>query len=106
MKARSVVFAHIQHPATIFGLPPLLSIISMTAGAVAYVLSVIAGAVPIALIVAALVTALGLFKTYRLGRIDRHVESVFLTAINFWGLSSHRGLLTGAFPRRSHGGRS
>nr|CAM76820.1 membrane protein [Magnetospirillum gryphiswaldense MSR-1] len=109
MKARSVIFTHVQYPMTIFGLPPILTILSLAGGAVAYVVLVLAGAVPIALIGAAVVTVIGLVKTHRLGRTDRHIESAVLSTFKFWGFSSRRGLLTGAFPKqRSHtaGGRS
>ncbi|MCA1908956.1 MAG: hypothetical protein LDL39_11405 [Magnetospirillum sp.] len=108
MKARSVIFTHQQFPPSIFGLPPMLAIGSCAAGAVAYIATVIAGFVPVALIVASLVTVIGLVKAYRLGKADRHVESVFLTTLKFWGFNSTcRGLTTGAPPERSHqGGRS
>ncbi len=106
MKARSVVFTHTQYPVAIFGLPPILAILSVAAGAVAFLATILAGAVPVSMIVLVLVAAPLLWRSHRLGQADRHIESVFLTAIAFWGLSSRRWLLTGAFPKRSHGGRS
>jgi hypothetical protein len=106
MKARSVVFTHTQYPLAIFGLPPILAILSVAAGAVAFLATILAGAVPIAMFVLVLVAAPLLWKSHRKGQADRHVETVFLTALTFWGLSSRRWLLTGAFPKRSHGGRS
>lgn len=105
MKARSVIFTHQQFPMTIFGIPPFMAGLSAVAGVVVYLLTVLLGLIPISLLTGALVAAIGLFRAYRLGRRDRHVESVALTAFTFWGFSSLRGLLTGAFPR-SHGGRS
>jgi hypothetical protein len=106
MKARSVIFTHQQAPMTIFGIPPLMAGLSMVAGVIMYLVTLLLGLLPISLITGAIVAIVGLFKAYRLGRRDKHVESVFLTAFAFWGFSSHRGLLTGACPQRSHGGRS
>jgi type IV secretory pathway VirB3-like protein len=93
MKARSVILTHTQHPAAIFGMPPILAVLAMSAGAV-----------PVAMIVLAAVTVPLLYKARKMGEADRHVETVFLTALSFWGLSSRRWLLTGAFPKRSRGG--
>ncbi|OAN46164.1 hypothetical protein [Magnetospirillum moscoviense] len=106
MKARSVVFTHTQHPVAIFGMPPILAILSVAAGAVAFLVTILVGAVPISMIVLVLVTGPLLVKAHSKGQADRHIETVFLTALAFWGLSSRRWLLTGAFPKRSHGGRS
>lgn len=105
MKARSVVFVHQQFPMTIFSIPPLMAGLAMLAGVIVYLVTILLGLLPVSLIMGTLVAAAGLFKAYRLGRRDRHVESVTLTAFAFWGFSSLRGLLTGAYPKRSHGGR-
>lgn len=106
MKARSVVLTHIQWPFTVFGLPPKLMVMSVFGGMVAYVLTIVFGAIPLSVIAMGVVTAWGLLRAHRLGRADRHVETVFVAAFTFWGFSSRRWLLTGAFPRRSRGGRS
>lgn len=106
MKARSVVFSHIQWPFTIFGLPPKLMVLSLAAGIVVYVLTVIFGAIPISMIAFAVTIAGGLVLSYRLGRTDRHIETVFLASLAFWRGTSRRWLLAGAAPGRSRGGRS
>ncbi|MGE4278217.1 MAG: hypothetical protein AB7G62_01435 [Magnetospirillum sp.] len=108
MKARSVIFTQQQHQPTIFGFPPILSLLSAGAGTFVYVGCVATGLTSVALIISTLITVLGLIKAHRLGKADRHVESVFLTTLKFWGFNSTcRGLTTGAPPERSHqGGRS
>ncbi|CAA7619335.1 hypothetical protein [Magnetospirillum sp. UT-4] len=107
MKARSVVFTHIQWPFTVFGLPPRLMALSIAGGIAVYVLTIVFGAVALSVIAMTLVTILGLARAHRLGRSDRHIESVFLTTFAFWRFSHRRWLLTGAFPgKRSQGGRS
>lgn len=106
MKARSVVFTHLQWPYTVFGLPPKLMALSIGAGAVMYVLTIAVGAIAVSMIAFAFTTAGGLAVSYRLGRLDRHVETVFLAGVGFWRGASRRWLLAGAGPRRSRGGRS
>lgn len=108
MKARSVIFTHTQWPLAIFGMPPRLAALAVFSGMAVYLACVVVGLIPVALIAAALCVGIGLAQAHRLGRTDRHVETVFLTTFAFWRLSSTRGLSTGAFPKqRSHtGGRS
>jgi len=106
MKARSVVFTHLQWPFSVFGLPPLMVAASVVAGIVVYILTIALGAIPISLIGFAITLAGGLALSYRLGRHDHHFESVFLASAAFWRASSRRWLLAGAYPRRSRKGRS
>jgi hypothetical protein len=106
MKARSVVFTHIQHPFTVFGLPPVMVAISLGAALVVFVLTIILGAIVISMIGFAVTLVAGLVLTYRLGRTDRHVESLFLTSLGFWGASPRRWLLAGSASVTPRGGRS
>jgi type IV secretory pathway VirB3-like protein len=107
MKARSVVFTHIQHPDSIFGLPPKMVVISISFAMAVFVLTILFGAVAISMIAFAITLVAGLALSYRLGRTDRHVESLFLTGVRFWGVSPRRWLLAGAAPDlRPRGGRS
>ncbi|MEW5728044.1 MAG: hypothetical protein AB1918_09485 [Pseudomonadota bacterium] len=106
MKARSVVFTHVQWPFAVFGLPPKLMVFSLTAGVVVYVLTIVFGAIAVSVIAFGLTIVGALWLSYRVARTDRHVESVFLTTLAFWGSSPRRWLLAGAYPRRSRGGRS
>lgn len=101
MKARSVVFTHIQWPFTVFGLPPKLMILSLGAGAASYVLSILFEAIAISVIAFAVTIAASLALSYRLARSDRHVETLFLASLDFWRFSSRRWLLAGVFPQRS-----
>lgn len=106
MKARSVVFTHIQLPFTVFGLPPKLMAFSLTAGIVVYVLTILFGAIVVSVIGFGLATVGGLALSYRVARADHHIETLFLQSLTFWGFSSRRWLLAGAYPQRSRGGRS
>lgn len=112
MKARSVVFTHIQHPGTTFGLPPMLFLLSVGAAMVVLValflvgIFVLPGAMAFSFIGFAIVLVAGLAQAYRLGRTDRHVESVYFTAARFWGSSPRRWLLAGSAPVTPRGGRS
>lgn len=112
MKARSVVFTHQQHPDTIFGLPPLMVILSICAAITVMVVLFILGifvfsaAIAFALIAFAVVLVAGLVLTYRVGRTDRHVESVYLTSARFWRSSPRRWLLAGSAPVTPRGGQS
>lgn len=106
MKARSVVFTHMQMPATVFGLPPRAVLLSVLAGIIAFLAAMMLGVMWASFLALAAVMAIGLTISYRIGRADRHIETVTLTSITFWWGASRRWLLTGAFPRRSLGGRS
>lgn len=109
MKARSVILSHIQYPFTIFGLPPKLMVISVFAGMVAYLITIVLGVIPLSVIALGAVAGYGLLWSHRLGRRDRHIESVFLATTAFWRFSSRRWLLTGAkagVARSDIGGRS
>jgi len=103
MKARSVVFTHIQWPFDVFGLPPKLMALSLTAGLVAFVLCLVSGALPLSVIVMVLTDIVSLGLSYRLARKDKHIENVFLTSLTFWGFSPRRWLLASAPSQRSGG---
>lgn len=106
MKARSVVFTHMQLPGTVFGLPPRAALLSVLAGIVAFLAAMLLGVMWASFLALAGTMGIGLTISYRLGRSDHHVETATLTSITFWWGASRRWLLTGAFPRRSLGGRS
>lgn len=94
MKARSVVFTHVQWPFTIFGLPPALMILAVAV----YGLAILLGGIALSMIAFALVLAVGLSVAYRLARRDRHIDSVALAVALFWKVSPRRWLLAGASP--------
>ncbi|CCG42497.1 hypothetical protein [Magnetospirillum molischianum] len=98
MKARSVVFTHVQWPFTVFGLPPRLMVLAISPAALVYGLTILLGGVALSMIAFAVVLAVGLAFAYRLARRDRHVDSVALASAGFWGVSPRRWLLAGASP--------
>lgn len=112
MKARSVVFVHQQYPDTIFGLPVRLTILVITVAflvmVVMFLLGVLVSQVftAIALIAFAAILIIGFWMAWRIGRTDRHVESVYMTSASFWRGSPRRWLLAGAAPVSPRGGRT
>ena len=106
MKARSVVFTHVQYPLTVFGLPPSLVVVSFSLSITVMVMTLIFGLVPISMIAFAVTSAMGLAVSYRLSSKDRHYQSLTVTSFLFWLLSPCRWLLSGASPSRSEGGGS
>ncbi|EPY00175.1 hypothetical protein [Magnetospirillum fulvum] len=98
MKARSVVFTHVQWPFTIFGLPPALMILAVAPAVAVYGLAILLGGIALSMIAFALVLAVGLSVAYRLARRDRHIDSVALGVALFWNVSPRRWLLAGASP--------
>lgn len=107
MKARSVVFTHIQHPVAVFGLPPRLLILAVCPGLAVYGLSVLGGGIAVSMLGFAVTLIVGLAAATRLARRDRHIDSVAFAGLAFWGLSPRRWLLAGApCGPRSRRGRS
>lgn len=113
MKARAVVFTHTQYPDTIFGLPRLMVVLVVGVSVLVLVVMFAVGifvaqiAIALALIGFVVTLAAGLVLAWRVGRTDRHVESLYLTSAKFWRGTSRRWLLAGAAPVSSpRGGRS
>ncbi len=108
MKARAVIFTHVQRPTTIFGMPPLM--VGLVAGAAFLVweFSLLTGLGLLAPLFMAIVAGSGLYLCFRLSRNDHHVETVLLGTMRFWGTARYKALLAGAAPstRRTKGGRS
>ena len=98
MKARSVLFTHVQHPTTAFGLPPRLLGVAVAPAAAVYMLSVVAGGLAVSMVALGVTLAAGLALAARLARRDRHVDSVAFAAFAFWGVSRRRWLLAGTPP--------
>lgn len=96
-----MVFTHIQWPFTVFGLPPKLMAISMTAGILVFVLTIAFDVIALSMFGFFLTIAGCLVKSYRLARHDHHIESLFLADLRFWRASSRRWLLAGAYPQSS-----
>lgn len=105
MKARSVVFTHVQSPFSIFGLPPRMVGVAASGAFAIWMVCLAAGLAAVAQIVAAVVMVVELAVCWRLGRNDHHIESVLLHGTRFWRTSSRRWLLAGTPPMRSRGGR-
>lgn len=113
MKARAVVFTHTQYPDTIFGLPRLMVVLAICASVLVLVVMFLVGifvaqlAIAFALIGFVVTLVAGLALAWRVGRSDRHAESLYLTSARFWRGTSRRWLLAGAAPVSSpRGGRS
>jgi hypothetical protein len=106
MKARAVVFTHVQRPFTIWGFPPKMVGIAASGAMAAWVICVGSGFAGAAMLVAAGVMALELAGCYWLGKSDHHIVSVLLLATTFWRTSPRRWLLAGVPAMRSRGGRS
>ncbi len=106
MKARAVVFTHVQRPFTIFGLPPKMVGVAASGAMAVWMICIAAGLAAVAQLVAAAVMALALAGCYWLAKTDHHVESVLLLSTRFWRTSSRRWLLAGSPPMRSRRGRS
>lgn len=105
MKARAVVFTHVERPFTVFGLPPKMVGIAAFVTMTVWMICIMAGFAGSAMMVAAATFAIGLAVCYWLGKSDPHVETVFLLATRFWRHSSRKWLLAGAPPNRSRGRR-
>lgn len=106
MKARSVVFTHVQYPPTYGGLPPMLIGLVAMAGLLAYFACVIVRATAIMIPGAVVAAGIAYVAAYFVAKKDHHFQSVFQTSARFWKGSSCRRLLAGAPPSRSGRGRS
>lgn len=106
MKARAVVFTHVQRPFNIFGLPPNMVAVAAFGAMAIWLICIVVGLAGIAMIVAAAVFFAELVVCYFLGKSDPHVESVFLHSTRFWRSSSRRWLVAGARASRSRGRRT
>lgn len=95
MKARSVVFTHIQAPWTIFGLPPKMVLVGIAPAFTLYLLSIPLGLGAFSGIILLIGIVGGLAVVGKYGRDDPHIESVFLTSITFWKARPRRWLLAG-----------
>lgn len=95
MKARSVVFTHIQNPLTIFGLPPKMVVVGVAPALLLYLLSIPLGFGGFSGIILLIGIVGGLAVVGKYGRDDPHIESVFLTTVFFWKATAHRALLAG-----------
>lgn len=95
MKARSVVFTHIQNPLTIFGLPPKMVVVGVAPAFLLYLLSIPLGLGGLSGIILLVGIVGGLIVVAKYGRDDPHIESVFLTSIVFWKAKARRALLAG-----------
>jgi hypothetical protein len=107
MKARSFVFAQIQSPATIFGLPPKMMGLAAAAVLLVYMGCIIFRLAAIMVPATVATAVLSIAGSYYLAKNDPHVETVFLTCARFWRASPCRRLLAGApLPRSRERGRS
>ena len=104
MKARAVIFTHVQRPFTVFGLAPKMVAVAAFGTMVVWIICLVVGLAGIAMPIAVAVMAAGLAGCYFLGKSDPHVETVFLLATRFWRASSRRWLIAGAPANRSRGG--
>lgn len=105
MKARSVVLTHTQPPFKVFGLPPMLMVLSVVTAMVAFLTAVFLGLIAVSMIAFAATLGACLALSYRLARTDRHYQSLVLGCFGFWGIRSRRSLLAGNFDRRARGAR-
>lgn len=106
MKARAVIFTHVQRPFTILGLPPKMVMVAGFGAMTTWMICIMVGLAGIAMLVGAAIMVAELVVCYYLGKTDPHVETVFLFATQFWRSSSRRWLLAGTPATRSRGRRS
>ncbi len=106
MKARAVVFTHVQRPFTIFGLPPNMVALAAFGAMTIWMICLVVGLAGIAMLVAVAFMAGELAVCYFLGKSDSHVETVFLLSTRFWRSSSRRWLVAGTPASRSLGRRT
>lgn len=105
MKARSVVFTHLQWPATVFGLPPLLFGMVSAVAAIGYALPAIFGVPALSIFVFVILETLGVWIAWKAKKKDKHVETVFTTCAAFWkGPAPTRWRLAGTPPTRNEKG--
>lgn len=97
MKARSVVFVHTQKPFTIFGLPPVLMILSAIAAVVAFILAFFTIGVAYSVIAMLLTMMVCLVQSIRIAKTDPHVVGLFLRSLLFWRGRPERRLVAGDF---------
>jgi len=106
MKARAVVFTHVQRPFTVWGFPPKMVAVAGFGAMVIWTICVVTGYAGAAMLVAAGVMAVELAVCHLVSKTDHHIESVFLLTSRFWRSFPRRWLLAGVPAVRSRGGRS
>ena len=106
MKARAVVFTHVQRPFTVWGFPPKMVAVAGFGAMIIWTICVAAGIAEAAMLASAAVMAAELAACRWLSKTDHHIESVFLLGARFWRNSPRRWLLAGVPAVRSRGGRS
>ena len=100
MKATSHPLPSVQHPPTIFGMPPKAMLAAATAAFMLYFVLTATGA-PATVSIVALLAALpsGFALAWRARRRDPHCETVYGARRAFWPKRPrHRILLAGAAP--------
>lgn len=106
MKARAVVFTHVERPFALFGFPPALLGAAATGAMIFWIGLLMVGFASFAMLAAIAVFALELVGCHFLVKSDFNFVSVFSTTAKFWGMTARRWLLAGVPPSRSRGGRT
>lgn len=96
MKARAVVFTHLQLPFTVLGLPPKLAMASFMSGLMAQLNLAFMGLQGAAYLGFFTVTVGCGIGSYFIAKREPHIETVFPANRRFWRSSARRWLVTGA----------
>ena len=95
MRTSSAVLLHTQRPPMMFGLPPALALLAAAGVGLSFALCVLAGALPVSLIVGAVVGLSLWMWFWRRVREDIHFDRVLLKTTRFWGGKRDRTLVAG-----------
>ncbi len=95
MKARAMVLPTTQLPFTVLGLLPKVLALVLVFACFAAAIAVIVGLGQFSMFIVLGCGAIGLSWAYRVGRVEPHLETVFVTSLRFWGDKKTKTLLAG-----------
>lgn len=105
MKATSYVFAGLQKPLTVFGLPVWLHVTLGCSAVLVMVLCVVTGFMALSLPAAVVVFAVGWYKLFQRVRADHHFGNIIVVVPGFWlrkgRLAKGHALLLAGIPAAS-----
>ncbi|MDR3326119.1 MAG: hypothetical protein LBS66_02255 [Rhodospirillaceae bacterium] len=96
MKARAVVFTHIEKPATIFSLPSKMVAVTLACTVLVFIITLVTDLMAFSMLAAGFTTISGLILSYYLGRKDHHIETLLLLSLIFWRFRKTRWFLAGS----------
>ena len=98
MKSESFIFTNLHKPMTLFGVPPLLLVLSVIMAMVTFVLLIVLQLVIFSVPVAALCFLLMAFYFNRRTRQDHHFANALFVPSTFWKGRKVRQLIAGTPP--------